>query len=355
MSYTFKVKQEILTNEMVTDMEKMAELSGILLSKDAIFKDKIELRLENISLAKRVYKFLKELTNLKLGIKYVTSRRLGEHNIYIVTLERQKGFKDFVAKLDLSSPLILASEEILKGFVRGIFLACGYIKDPAKEYALDFFIDNEEAAEKLYEILQAKNKKVFKTQKRNKPLVYLRNSENIMDIMVVIGSIQAFFNYEEMTMIKDLKNKTIREMNWEVANETKTLNTGNNQIKMINYIENSIGLNNMSSVLEEVAIIRLDNPESSLQEIAEIIGISKSGVRNRFRRIEEIYNKLLEEEEKEQGINQNNPESSLQEIAEIIGISKSGVRNRFRRIEEIYNKLLEEEEKEQGINQNESN
>ena len=126
-----------------------------------------------------------------------------------------------------------------------------------------------------------------------------------MDIMVVIGSIQAFFNYEEMTMIKDLKNKTIREMNWEVANETKTLNTGNNQIKMINYIENSIGLNNMSSVLEEVAIIRLDNPESSLQEIAEIIGISKSGVRNRFRRIEEIYNKLLEEEEKEQGINQN--------------------------------------------------
>ena len=305
MSYTFKVKQEILTNEMVTDMEKMAELSGILLSKDAIFKDKIELRLENISLAKRVYKFLKELTNLKIGIKYVTSRRLGEHNIYIVTLERQKGFKDFIEKLNLSTPLILASEEILKGFIRGIFLACGYIKDPAKEYALDFFIDNEKAAEKLYEILQAKNKKVFKTQKRNKPLVYLRNSENIMDIMVVIGSIQAFFNYEEMTMIKDLKNKTIREMNWEVANETKTLNTGNNQIKMINYIENSIGLNNMSSVLEEVAIIRLDNPESSLQEIAEIIGISKSGVRNRFRRIEEIYNKLLEEEEKEQGINQN--------------------------------------------------
>ena len=294
MSYTFKVKQEILTNEMVTDMEKMAELSGILLSKDAIFKDKIELRLENISLAKRVYKFLKELTNLKIGIKYVTSRRLGEHNIYIVTLERQK-------RLNLSTPLILASEEILKGFIRGIFLACGYIKDPAKEYALDFFIDNEEAAERLYEILQAKNKKVFKTQKRNKPLVYLRNSENIMDIMVVIGSIQAFFNYEEMTMIKDLKNKTIREMNWEVANETKTLNTGNNQIKMINYIENTIGLNNMSSVLEEVAIIRLDNPESSLQEIAEIIGISKSGVRNRFRRIEEIYNKLLEEEEKEQG------------------------------------------------------
>lgn len=112
----------------------------------------------------------------------------------------------------------------------------------------------------------------------------------------MIGTIQAFFKYEETTMIKDLKNKTIREMNWEVANETKTLNTGNNQIKMINYIGKVLGLNTLSPVLEEVAFLRLQNPESSLQEIAEMIGISKSGVRNRFRRIEEIYNNLLEEE-----------------------------------------------------------
>ena len=161
---------------------------------------------------------------------------------------------------------------------------------------MDFFIDNEEAADKLYELLQEKGKKVFKTKKRNKPLVYLRNSEDIMDVMVMIGTIQAFFKYEETTMIKDLKNKTIREMNWEVANETKTLNTGNNQIKMINYIGKVLGLNALSPVLEEVAFLRLQNPESSLQEIAEMIGISKSGVRNRFRRIEEIYNNLLEEE-----------------------------------------------------------
>ncbi len=143
------------------------------------------------------------------------------------------------------------------------------------------------------------DKKVFKTMKRNKQLVYLRNSENIMDIMVMIGSIQSFFKYEETTMIKDLKNKTIREMNWEVANETKTLNTGNNQIKMIKHIEKEMGLNSLSPVLEEIAHVRLNNPESTLQEIAEMVGISKSGVRNRFRRIEEIYNNLKKEETEE--------------------------------------------------------
>lgn len=300
MSYTYNVKQEILANEMVTKIEKIAELSAILLSKNAFLENRIELRLENISLAKRVYKFIKETTELKLEIKYSISKRLGEHNVYIIIIPRQKGYKDFIDKMhNFNSDIISMSEEILKGFIRGIFLSCGYIKDPQKEYALDFFMDNDEAADKFFKILQNMGKKVFKTMKRNKPLVYLRNSEDIMDIMVLIGSIQSFFKYEETTMIKDLKNKTIREMNWEVANETKTLNTGNNQIKMIKYIDKTIGLNSMSSVLEEIAHVRLDNPESTLQEIAEIVGISKSGVRNRFRRIEEIYNNLIKKETEE--------------------------------------------------------
>ncbi|WP_410207414.1 DNA-binding protein WhiA [Fusobacterium sp.] len=301
MSYTYDVKLEILNNDMITDIEKTAEISAVLLSKNAFCQDKVELRLENISLAKRVYKFLKETTFLKTEVKYSVSKRLGEHNVYIIAIPRQKGYKAFIEQMnsfDINS--IFKDEKILKGFIKGVFLSCGYIKDPKKEYALDFFMDNDETADILYRILLKKGKKVFKTLKRNKPLVYLRNSEDIMDIMVLIGSLQSFFKYEEMTMIKDLKNKTIREMNWEVANETKTLNTGNNQIKMINYIEKIIGLNSLSPVLEEVAYVRLANPESSLQEIANIVGISKSGVRNRFRRIEDIYNNLIKEETEEE-------------------------------------------------------
>lgn len=301
MSYTYDVKLEILNNDMITNIEKTAEISAVLLSKNAFLDNKIELRLENISLAKRIYKFLRETTMLKTEVKYSVSKRLGEHNVYIIGIPKQKGYKNFIEQMNsYTIDAILEDEKILKGFIKGVFLSCGYIKDPKKEYALDFFMDNDETANKFYNILLQKNKKVFKTLKRNKPLVYLRNSEDIMDIMVLIGSIQSFFKYEEMTMIKDLKNKTIREMNWEVANETKTLNTGNNQIKMINYIEKTIGLNSLSGVLEEIAYIRLENPESSLQEIADIIGISKSGVRNRFRRIEDIYNNLIKEETEEE-------------------------------------------------------
>jgi len=295
MSYTHQVKEEILKKPVESSEEKMLEVFAFLRSKSSFLEDRIELRLENKELAERVYGFLRELVSLKIFIKYSTSRRFGEHNVYIITIPRQAGYNAFIGLMDEYEKKDFSDiEPELRGFLRGVFLGCGYIKSPDKEYALDFFIDDERTGEKVYELLKLKEKRVSKTKKRNKHLVYLRNSEDIMDVMVMIGSLQEFFKYEEVIMMKELKNKTIREMNWEVANETKSLDTGKKQIKMIDYIAEHVGLQNLSSVLEEVARLRVKNPEASLTELAEIIGISKSGVRNRFRRIEQIYKELAE-------------------------------------------------------------
>ncbi|MHA4988949.1 DNA-binding protein WhiA [Cetobacterium somerae] len=297
MSYTYKVKNEILHRCDLNEDEKYAEIRAILLLKHAINQNSIELKLENKEIAERIYFMLKELTNLKIFIKFSKSKKFGEHNTYVISIPSQPGIKSFIEKLEIySSKGNEKSEEVEKGFIRGMFLGCGYIKSPEKEYALDFFVDSDELADELYNLLVKLEKKVYKTIKRNKPLVYMRNAEDIMDIIVLIGSMKEFYNYEETTMIKDLKNKTIREMNWEVANETKTLDTARKQVKMINYIGYKIGLNELSPVLEEIAFLRLENPEASLQELAEMIGISKSGIRNRFRRLEEIHNELLEKE-----------------------------------------------------------
>ncbi|WP_281700229.1 DNA-binding protein WhiA [Cetobacterium somerae] len=297
MSYTYKVKNEILHRCDLNEDEKYAEIRAILLLKHAINQNSIELKLENKEIAERIYFMLKELTNLKIFIKFSKSKKFGEHNTYVISIPSQPGVKKFIENLEkYSSKGDDVSEEVEKGFIRGMFLGCGYIKSPEKEYALDFFVDSDELADELYNLLVKLEKKVYKTIKRNKPLVYMRNAEDIMDIIVLIGSMKEFYNYEETTMIKDLKNKTIREMNWEVANETKTLDTARKQVKMINYIGYKIGLNELSPVLEEIAFLRLENPEASLQELAEMIGISKSGIRNRFRRLEEIHNELLEKE-----------------------------------------------------------
>lgn len=296
MSYSSNVKQEITQKIPVTNLECLAEISSIFENKANLVKEGIEIKMENSILAKRLYSLIKATSSLQFGIKYSITKKFTEHRIYVITLYKQKGLKEFLESFKFSFLDIIQNDEIFRGYLRGFFLSCGYIKDPKKEYSLDFFVDNKELADKIYNILLSKKKKIFKTIKKNKILVYLRNSEDIMDILVSMNALKYFFEYEEITIIKNLKNKTIREMNWEVANETKTLNTGNYQIKMIKYIDEKLGLNTLTNVLKEAAMLRLNNPEDSLQSLADMINISKSGIRNRFRRIEEIYNNLLEEE-----------------------------------------------------------
>lgn len=296
MSYSSNVKQEITQKIPVTNLECLAEISSIFENKANLVKEGLEIKMENSILAKRLYSLIKATSSLQFGIKYSITKKFTEHRIYVITLYKQKGLKEFLESFKFSFLDIIQNDEIFRGYLRGFFLSCGYIKDPKKEYSLDFFVDNKELADKIYNILLSKKKKIFKTIKKNKILVYLRNSEDIMDILVSMNALKYFFEYEEITIIKNLKNKTIREMNWEVANETKTLNTGNYQIKMIKYIDEKLGLNTLTDVLKEAAMLRLNNPEDSLQSLADMINISKSGIRNRFRRIEEIYNNLLEEE-----------------------------------------------------------
>ena len=296
MSYSSNVKQEITQKIPVTNLECLAEISSIFENKANLVKEGIEIKMENSILAKRLYSLIKATSSLQFGIKYSITKKFTEHRIYVITLYKQKGLKEFLESFKFSFLDIIQNDEIFRGYLRGFFLSCGYIKDPKKEYSLDFFVDNKELADKVYNILLSKKKKIFKTIKKNKILVYLRNSEDIMDLLVSMNALKYFFEYEEITIIKNLKNKTIREMNWEVANETKTLNTGNYQIKMIKYIDEKLGLNTLTDVLKEAAMLRLNNPEDSLQSLADMINISKSGIRNRFRRIEEIYNNLLEEE-----------------------------------------------------------
>jgi len=296
VSYSSNVKQEITQKIPVTNLECLAEISSIFENKANLVKEGIEIKMENSILAKRLYSLIKATSSLQFGIKYSITKKFTEHRIYVITLYKQKGLKEFLESFKFSFLDIIQNDEIFRGYLRGFFLSCGYIKDPKKEYSLDFFVDNKELADKIYNILLSKKKKIFKTIKKNKILVYLRNSEDIMDVLVSMNALKYFFEYEEITIIKNLKNKTIREMNWEVANETKTLNTGNYQIKMIKYIDEKLGLNTLTDVLKEAATLRLNNPEDSLQNLADMINISKSGIRNRFRRIEEIYNNLLEEE-----------------------------------------------------------
>ena len=180
--------------------------------------------------------------------------------------------------------------------IKGYFFSFGYIKKKKKGYALDFFIDTEDAATFLYYLFKKIGKRVFQADKKNKNLVYIRNSEDILDILIIINAVSTFFKYEDTIINKEIRNKVNRNMNWEIANETRKISTSEKQLKMIEKIDEAAGLNNLSDVLQETARMRIENPDLSLQELADLMNISKSGIRNRFRRLTEYYEELMEDE-----------------------------------------------------------
>ena len=240
---------------------------------------------------------MKKAAGLTIQLKYLTSKKLGIHKVYEVIIPFQNGYIEFLKSIfefkNLESSM---NENIFKGLIKGYFLSCGYIKSPEKGYALDFFIDTEDAATFLYYLFKKIGKRVFQADKKNKNLVYIRNSEDILDILIIINAVSTFFKYEDTIINKEIRNKVNRNMNWEIANETRKISTSEKQLKMIEKIDEAAGLNNLSDVLQETARMRIENPDLSLQELADLMNISKSGIRNRFRRLTEYYEELMEDE-----------------------------------------------------------
>ena len=299
MSYSANVKREIFNLENSDKDTIYAELFGIFIAKNVITEHGIYFSTENVSLAKRIYSNLRAVTNIPIQLKYVISKRLGTHKLYEVILfptqHNQQEYKSFLKKIYFHKNFsVVENEKQLAGIIRGFFLSCGYIKSPEKAYAMDFFVDTEDSATYLYYLFKQMGKKVFQTEKKNKSLVYLRNSEDILDIIFLIGGINSFFEFEEVTINKEIRNKINRNMNWEIANETKKLSASEKQIHMIKVIDEKMGLSELTDVLSETARIRLENQEMSLQELADLMEISKSGIKNRFRRLETIYKGLVE-------------------------------------------------------------
>jgi len=93
---------------------------------------------------------------------------------------------------------------------------------------------------------------------------------------------------------RSVRNKTNRERNCVIANIDKAVVAGQKQYQAIKLIDSKIGLENLSEKLRVIAKIRLDNPDFSLDQIAEEVGggISKSGINHRFRKIMEIANAI---------------------------------------------------------------
>lgn len=299
MTFTQQVKDEI-TSAPLNEIENRNLFLGYLFSNGSIKNNKIILSLENLGIAQKLFK----------TIKYCY------HKEVKTTIRMQKKFKMrrfFIFELDDTSRLFqeelnnlsFDDDESLSSFIKGIFLAAGSINDPNKNhYHLEITFEQEQNAQKIIELLQRLNYN-FKLLKRDKNfMIYLKSSEEINDFLKLLGATNSLFYFEDIRIYKDHTNMVNRLNNCEQANYERSLKTSDKQLKMITYLRDNDYFSLIDDKTKQVAEYRLKYPEESFQTLAEIIShetdkkVSKSYINHHFRKIADIYNKILNSLEK---------------------------------------------------------
>lgn len=307
MSFTMVVKDEASKIE-TTRLEDISELSAIIRIAGNI-NNNINVTIENNAVARRVFKLFKEIYGISPSIT-VRNKKLGRGLTYILNINNKvKEILEDLSIIDnnkyLSIPkeYLISDEEQLRAYLRGVFLVSGSVNDPkTSRYHMEFILDTKEYANFINKLLNTYdlNSKIIKREKNY--TVYIKEAEKISDFLRVIKAFSAVMYFEDIRIYRDHKNMTNRLNNCEQANVDKIIETATNQINEINLIKEKKLFDLLSEKDKIAADYRIKYPESSLQELAEIISIetnstlTKSGLHHRFNRIKSLANKIKNNE-----------------------------------------------------------
>ncbi len=281
MSFSSEVKQELSSINTYSKSNLIeAELIGYLMSANIKEEnEKIEFITENEFNIERIYKIL-----FKLKIEYEPETRR----------------KTFVAKINkpnLRNIENLETEEEKKALIRGIFLGSGSINDPTKKYHLEILSKNKDVAQYIQNILKSFNIKAKILEMNN--TIYIKEGEEISKFLAFIGAQKAVLKYEEIRVMREIRNNVNRQVNCETANLNKTISASVMQIEAINYLKKVKKYEELPTGLQEIAELRLEYPEMSLKDLGSLLEnpLGKSGVNHRLKKIIEIADEAKKEKE----------------------------------------------------------
>jgi cell division protein WhiA len=303
MSFSSDVKNELARIEGLKPCCQKAELLGVLRMSGAIvlrgMNMGIHFSTENAALARRVLQMLKNNYKVRTEIVVTRSRRLKKNNRYQVEV-----LPDPAVAKALKELRILPSEEAAgeprnillrksccrRSFLRGVFMAGGSVSRPSSDYHLEIVTENQEFARLILKIMHGFQLNARMTDRKNDFIVYLKDGDHIIDFLSVIGAHQALMKFENVRIIKDMRNNVNRQVNCETANLNKVIRAAVLQTACIHYLQEHGEYDALPDLLKEAAELRLANPNASLNELADRTEgrVGKSGLNHRLKKIQQI-------------------------------------------------------------------
>lgn len=308
MSFSSEIKDEVAKIKVedykiiLSELAGITPMCGILNFKNN--KISMEYITGNAPVARRIFTFLRRSFGFDVEVKNVRSTQL-KKNVFIIYISQDESCRLLLDELKyikgasvfminyVPTDLIKTSNE-KKAYIRGAFMGSGSITDPKKGYHLEFVSENESNAYFLRDAINEFGLKSKVIMRKEKYIIYIKDSEQISDFLSLIGAYNSVLNYENVRVIKEMRNNVNRIVNCETANLNKTVKSSYDQVEDIKLIEREIGIENLDEDLKAIAKIRLENRSMSLNDIANSLEpkLSKSTVNYRFKKLRRIANKL---------------------------------------------------------------
>jgi cell division protein WhiA len=308
LSLTRQVKQELCRLDDALTCCRSWELKALLLRHGYYtIRQKthvLNINVDDIAVARRLFSLLRHA-----GIESPTIVRQQEKRLrksyFLVTVKGREQVDALLVYLDMKEAGHLISFErrvstvprrkcCQKTFLRGAFLAGGSISISRRSgYHLEINCGNAEDAQVYHDTLSRFNLTPLLRRRGGSYFIYFKDAESVADFLRIIGAGSMLLQLESIRVVKSVRNRVNRLVNCETANLEKVVTSARQQLDLIDRIDSSIGLNNLSPALREAALVRRSFPEASLKELGEMLSppVSKSGMNHRYRQLSALLDR----------------------------------------------------------------
>lgn len=317
MSFSTNAKMEVLKSPIDNDCCSIAFLSAIIkCSGELSISGKHEIKVEIFTELKDLYNKIKNIIEQYYGkdceMSLLEDSNINKSTRYKITLPSDitnQLLKDLgIMKIDENgmlaiengiSDFIIADECCKRSYIKGAFIACATSNIIIKNYDnmksnsgyhLEFVFGFEKIAQDFVNLLKYFDIPAKITIRKNAPIVYIKEYQLICDTLALVGANKAVLDLQNEAAIRELRNNVNRQNNCLNANLNKTVNASVRQLNAIKIIQDNVGLETLSENLMELALLRLANPEASLEELRSLCTepLTKSGINHRFTKIMSI-------------------------------------------------------------------
>ncbi len=303
MSFTENVKNELARLVRPTLAERRAELLALLRMSGSAVTGRsgawgVEFSTGSSAVARRVLVSLKKDFGLVPSVMVRQGRRLRKKNVYTLAVPPSREGSEFLLSIGflpmtgMDDADRCAAPEEKRAYLAGAFLGGGSISRPQSDYHLEMVTQSYRFAEEIREVMHAFRMAPRLTDRKNDYIVYIKDGDEASSFLQITGASQSYLEFENVRVMKDMRNQVNRQVNCETANLQKSVNAAVRQMHQIRAVRAHFDDQLLPKTVRETMELRMAYPNATLAELSALCGVSKSGLAHRFQKIKALADSL---------------------------------------------------------------